>query len=154
MTATPYSARRKGNNRPPGSAGAPELVTIPDAHAVSETEKALKCEFGDSGGHWVPKSQIAARSEVKSRGDRGLLIVPKWWAEKAGVLAFARAPSPLSKLRQFRHRLQELNDTLGAEDPARQIIKTLCDALREDLGIARSGGVADGGGSRGQTSAR
>jgi hypothetical protein len=71
---------------------------------------------------------------VKRRGDRGRLDVTKWWAESAGVMKFARRPSPWTRLPSTRRRLQELDATLAKNDPARGIIKTICNALREDLG--------------------
>jgi hypothetical protein len=72
---------------------------------------------------------------VKRRRDRGRLVVTKWWAEIAGVIEFARRPAPWTRLRRTRHRL-ELDATLAKNDPARGIIETIWDALREDLGEA------------------
>jgi putative DNA primase/helicase len=138
MTRENYSAKRVPGKPSGGKAGAPELVTIPNAWALGESAKALFCEFGDKKGHWVPKSQIAPDSEVKRPVDRGLLIVPTWWAKKEGLLEYARAPSPWSKFPQLRHLLQELDTSLPKDDRARQIIKTLCDALRQDLGVSNS----------------
>lgn len=135
MTPTPYNVRRKGNSGPSGSGGAPELVTIPNARALGETAKGLRCDFGDEADHWIPKSQIAPGSEVKRRGDRGRLVVPKWWAGRAGVLDFARPSSPWTQLHRTRDRLRELDATLAKDHPARAIVKTICDALREDLSI-------------------
>jgi hypothetical protein len=73
---------------------------------------------------------------VKRRRDRGRLVVTKWWAEIAGVIEFARRPAPWTRLRRTRHRLRELDATLAKNDPARGIIETIWDALREDLGEA------------------
>jgi hypothetical protein len=148
MTPTPYNAKRKGSNGPSGSTGAREQVTIPNAHALGETAKALRCDFGDNADHWIPKSQIAPGSEVKRRGDRGRLVVQKWWAAQAGVLDFARRPSPWAQMHRTRDRLRELDATLAKDHPARAIVKTICDAIRADLGATRETrrGGGDGGG--------
>ncbi len=125
MTATRYNAKRKGNNRPTGSIGAQDLVTIPNAHALSETDKGLRCDFGDEVAHWVAKSHIAPESEVKRSGDRGRLVITKWLAQTARLMKFTVPTSPWRQFPRFRHRLQELNAALGPDDPARPIIKTL-----------------------------
>lgn len=148
MTPTPYNAKRRGSKGSSGSSGAREQVTIPNAYALGETAKALRCDFGDDADHWIPKSQISPGSEVMRPGDRGRLVVPKWWAGRAGVLDFARRPSPWTQLRRTRHRLRELDATLAKDHPARAIIKTICDAIRADLGAIRETGRGggDGGG--------
>ena len=148
MTTTPYNAWRPENKRGGGSAGGRDLVTIPNARTLDESAKGLRCDFGDGAEHWVPKSQIAPQSEVKRGGDRGFLVVPKWWAERACVMRFSRPASPWLALRHTRHRLQELNALLAKDDPARTIIRTICDALRQDLGLtlAGTGGGGDGKG--------
>jgi hypothetical protein len=145
MTPTPYNAKRKGSNRPRGSADARELVTIPRARATGESELAIWCDFGDGIQHPVPKSQIASQSDVKRRGDSGRLIVGKWWAEKASVMKFARAHNVWDLLPRTRYRFEELNRLLAKDDPVRGILKVIADTLRTDLGFAsdaRTGGTA------------
>jgi hypothetical protein len=138
MPATAY--KRKPAWSKPGDQGKRprDNVAIPNARALRETAKALCCDFGDDADHWVPKSQTAAQSEVKRLGDRGLLVVSKWWAETAGVMKYASAQQGWNQLPHFRHRLEELHAALKPEDPSRGIIKTLCDALHEDLGPGNS----------------
>jgi hypothetical protein len=128
-----------------GKSRTAEVVSIPTARALAETDKAICCDFGDDKEHWVPQSQIGPHSEVKRKGDSGHLVVSKWWAEQAGAMGFVRAPSPWARFRNFRHRLQELDALLPKDDPSRAIIKTLCDAIRADLGIEQPQG-GDGGG--------
>jgi hypothetical protein len=154
MTPTPYNAKRRGSNGPSGSAGAREQVTIPNAHALGETAKALRCDLGDDADHWVAKSHIAPQSEVKKRGDRGRLVVSRWLAEKAHIIQYARPASPWANLPHTRHRLQELDATLATDDPARAVVKKICDAIRADLGATREtgrGGGNDGGHANSET---
>lgn len=142
MTPTPYNARRKGNNGPSDSAGARAPVTIPRARATGETELAIWCDFGDGKEHPVPKSAIAAQSDVKRRGDSGRLIVGKWWAERAGVTKFARASNVWDLLPHTRYRFEEFNRVLAKDDPARGMLKVIADALRADLGFTSEAGTA------------
>ena len=97
MTPTPYNAKRRGSNGPPGSAGGREQVTIPNAHALSETAKGLRCDFGDDADHWIPKSQIAPGSEVKRNGDRGRLVVQSGGRRRAGVTRHSRGGCRLGR---------------------------------------------------------
>lgn len=59
------------------------IVTFSDVIAIGGTERGLKCRpiAYVSRQFWVPKAQIAPASEVKATGDRGALIVSKWWAD-------------------------------------------------------------------------
>ena len=59
---------------------------VEDVVAVRATDKALLCTFSDGFPHWVPLSQIDELSDVREPGDRGVLTVNRWWAEKAGIL--------------------------------------------------------------------
>jgi hypothetical protein len=136
VTNTRYNDNRRRRKRAEGRSRNVELVAIPHVRALSEIAKALRCEFGDDDDHSVPKSQIADQSEVKREGDRSSLLVPKCWAEKANVMHFVTAPSPSAAFRNFRYRLQELHLFLNRDDPAPKHIKTLCDALREDIGVS------------------
>ena len=83
----------------------------------------------------------------------GFLWFPNGGAQNAGVMKFAGARPSWNQLPHFRHRLQELHAMLKPEDPAREIIKTLCAALREDLGVHRTGEREDGGSNGSQTAA-
>ncbi len=132
---TAYKRKPTRRNKTTRPARIRETLTIPYAHALSETGKALRCDFGDNNDHWVPKSQITTASEVRRSGDHGRLVVTKWWAEAACVMEFALAPSPWARLPHLRKRLEALDLCLAADHPARLILKTVCDALREDLGI-------------------
>jgi hypothetical protein len=53
----------------------------------SKSGKALFCTAVDLGaGAWIPVSQLQPDSEIQKPGDRGLLVVGGWFAEKAGWL--------------------------------------------------------------------
>lgn len=52
--------------------------------ALEETRLALLCEFGDRK-EWIPKSQIDEDSEVYSKDDEGVLIIPEWLAIEKGL---------------------------------------------------------------------
>jgi endo-beta-N-acetylglucosaminidase D len=61
-----------------------EPVEFEDIKAEAETEKAILVEIeGDK--YWVPKSQVHEDSEVNEKGDEGILITTRWWAEKEGL---------------------------------------------------------------------
>jgi hypothetical protein len=70
----------------------PETFTIENVEAIRETEKGLLARWdgpkgpNDRSTHWLPKSQIKAASEVRKHGDRGTLIVTRWFAETAKLL--------------------------------------------------------------------
>jgi hypothetical protein len=105
---------------------------------VRETEKALICDLGDGYVHPVPKSQIAPASEVRRRGDRGILIITEWLAYEAGLMRFAKAQSRWALVPHTWQVLRNLNVKLPQEDPTRAIVKSIANALRKDLGIESS----------------
>jgi hypothetical protein len=121
------------------------MVTITRARATGESELAVWCDFGDGIQRSVPKSLIATQSDVKRHGDSGRLIVPKWWADKAGVMKFARARNVWDLLQSTRLRFEEFHRVLATDDPVRGMLKVIADALRADLGFASetaTGGAA------------
>lgn len=62
--------------------------TIGSGEAIRQTDKALLVEILDGPLEdekiWVPLSVICPQSDVTDEGDRGLLIVFKWWAHSEG----------------------------------------------------------------------
>jgi hypothetical protein len=63
------------------------MAEIHDLKCVKETEKAICVEGGElEESAWIPKSQIAAESEVCTMGTTGTLVIPDWLAEKKGWL--------------------------------------------------------------------
>lgn len=58
-----------------------EDVVIADVTVEHETEKALLCWI-HGGKMWIPKSAIAADSEVTETGTEGFLVVKGWFAAK------------------------------------------------------------------------
>ncbi len=59
-------------------------VQIEDAECVRETDKALLVQV-DGLEVWIPKSQLRDGTELKERGDVGLLVIPEWLAEEKGL---------------------------------------------------------------------
>jgi len=51
----------------------------------SASGKALLCSV-DGDSHWIPKSQIDDDSEVYEANTEGTLIIPRWLAEKNGMV--------------------------------------------------------------------
>ena len=68
-----------------------ENVVIEGCTAVRATNKALCVKFADGVERWIPKSQMAASSQVQGAGSRGNLVVSQWWADNAKLGA---APNP------------------------------------------------------------
>lgn len=60
-------------------------VTITNAMAIEETEKAILCTINGQN-HWFPKSTILSQSEVFTPGDVGALIVKPWVAKDKGFV--------------------------------------------------------------------
>ena len=58
-------------------------VTITNAMAIEETEKAILCTINGQN-HWFPKSAVLGVSEVLTPGDVGALIVKPWVAKDKG----------------------------------------------------------------------
>ncbi len=54
-----------------------------DVQCQKELPKSLYCWFGDKAA-WIPKSQILDGSEVRAKGDKGVLIIPAWLAAERG----------------------------------------------------------------------
>jgi hypothetical protein len=112
-------------------------VAIPNTRIVRRTARSILCKFNDGTELFVPTSQVAPHLAIKQPGDSGHLVVSKWWAEKTGVMKFTQPENPWNRFPHFRDRLREFNAQLPKEDSARVIIKSLCDALRVDLGITQ-----------------
>jgi hypothetical protein len=65
-------------------------VLIQNVRATRETDKGLLCFWGDDGvPHWIARRYIAAASEVRQAGDTGKLIVDRWFANTAKLVAHA-----------------------------------------------------------------
>lgn len=61
-----------------------EYVEI-DAECIHETEEALLVLI-EGEKYWVPKSLLHPEdNEVASKGDTGVLCVPKWFSDKEGL---------------------------------------------------------------------
>ena len=97
MAPANYDEPASPHNQPAVCTWRDELVTIPNAHCVRETEKALICDLGDGGKHTIAKTQIAPEAEVQQLGDHGTLIITKWLAIKAGLTKFAATKSPWAR---------------------------------------------------------
>lgn len=62
-----------------------EKFEVADVQAVRETEAALLVVI-ENEDVWVPKSLIDDDSEVWKTGDKGILVVPEWFARKNGLM--------------------------------------------------------------------
>jgi hypothetical protein len=74
-----------------------EGYEVPNVEVVRETGAAICVRgrglssdpFGLSDPNeegWVPLSQLHKRSEVRNAGDKGLLVISTWLAEKRGLV--------------------------------------------------------------------
>ncbi len=63
----------------------PEEVEIHNVTVAKETDKAILVLLDGGEEVWVPKSMISDSSEVQGGVDLGTLVVPAWWALKAGL---------------------------------------------------------------------
>lgn len=63
--------------------GSGEPVELDEVSCQRETEKAIYCWYENEPA-WIPKSQLHPDSEVRARGDVGVLIIPAWLAADKG----------------------------------------------------------------------
>jgi len=61
------------------------VVTFEDVHVRRDAGLALVCGIG-ANEVWVPKAQLLPGTTVRSPGDRGRLIVPRWFALDQGLV--------------------------------------------------------------------
>ena len=52
---------------------------------ITETAKAVRCDFGDGEVHWVPKSQVHDDSPAYQDGDTGDVVIAKWFCDEQGI---------------------------------------------------------------------
>ena len=67
------------------------IVEFPNAEVVAQSDGAICVLFEDEEEgydepHWIPRSVIDKDSEVSTTGDKGLLVIFKWFAEKEGLV--------------------------------------------------------------------
>jgi hypothetical protein len=65
--------------------GRNDAVHFDDVTVKHATDKAILAVI-DGKQEWIPKSQIAADSEVQDDGDEGTLIIPEWLAKDKGLI--------------------------------------------------------------------
>lgn len=66
-----------------------EGISIGEAICVRETEKSIFVQMDPgkrSEHHWIPQSQVHDDSDVWKVGQRGQLIIKRWWAEEKGFV--------------------------------------------------------------------
>jgi hypothetical protein len=62
-----------------------ELMLFDGVRVVAERSRVLLCLIRDRKV-WVQRSHVQEGSEVKTRGDRGRLVIPKWLAVDLDLL--------------------------------------------------------------------
>jgi hypothetical protein len=56
---------------------------VGEVEVVDERALAISCRrLSDNKTAWIARSQVDPESEVRKRGDRGVLVIPRWLAEK------------------------------------------------------------------------
>jgi hypothetical protein len=115
-----------------------------DVLIKAETAKALLCIIAEDE-LWVPKSQISADSEVQHRGDRGCLMVTRWWARKAELVenddendrehAYAATVIELTQAtRAYRQlALEHHPDRVGGDGVVMKALNVLWGAVKADV---------------------
>jgi hypothetical protein len=58
-----------------------EEVEVGRVEVIKAVEKALLVRSGVDEV-WIPRSQICGSSEIAEEGEEGLLVLPKWLADK------------------------------------------------------------------------
>ena len=61
----------------------PDTVAISNVEVIREGGLALLCRVG-SREVWIPRAQIL-NDGVRSLGDRGTIVVPRWFANDHGL---------------------------------------------------------------------
>ena len=62
------------------------VVVFVDAIVMRQSEKALLVRLQDGEQGWVPKSRLLRLTTVKRAGDKGMLCIPYWLAQKKGLM--------------------------------------------------------------------
>lgn len=62
-----------------------ETVDFENVDCQHSTDKAILCVI-DGQKYWIPLSQIAVESEVKTVGDFGTLTITEWIAQQKGLV--------------------------------------------------------------------
>lgn len=64
-----------------------QLATFYGCKIIKETDGAILVKFEDKEKEqWIPKSLIHDNSEIWIEGDKGVLVVPEWFAIKEGLI--------------------------------------------------------------------
>ena len=59
-------------------------VSLGNAAAFHQTDKAICVLSDEYGEQWIPKSQIHDDSEIWKEGQEGELVVTEWYAKQKG----------------------------------------------------------------------
>jgi hypothetical protein len=63
-----------------------DTVDLDDVEVLREGGLAILCRIG-AKEVWVPKAQMLNGTRIRTRGDRGRLVVPRWFALDQGLIA-------------------------------------------------------------------
>lgn len=53
-----------------------------EAVCIGDSGKAIRVRLANGVVLWIPQSQVHGDSEVYRKGDRGKLVVTRWWHEQ------------------------------------------------------------------------
>ena len=56
-----------------------------DCRVIRTTDKAVLVEVDDGEEVWIPLSQVEDNGEDLKDGDKGVLFISEWWAEREGL---------------------------------------------------------------------
>jgi hypothetical protein len=67
-----------------------DFVTLQDVQVLQATELAMLCRIG-ARDVWIPTRHIGTADRVvRTRGDRGLLVIPTWLVHDLGLDDYVR----------------------------------------------------------------
>ena len=62
-----------------------DMTIIENVTCSQQTPKAILCEI-EGTEVWIPQSLVHVDSEVYQVGGEGMLVIPTWFAKKAGLV--------------------------------------------------------------------
>lgn len=66
-----------------------EPITLAVDEVLDHSDLAIKVLVAGDQTYWIPRSLMLPGTEVESRGDDGLLVLPAWFVRKEEIPAAA-----------------------------------------------------------------